>query len=993
MEETKQLNGVLTPILPGFCSLEIVTEAPEVKSSKLHVYFAIDKSGSMSGPRIQTAKEAVKTLIETLKQENISMSIIAFESSATIVDSRDFGTEGYSKLLSFCKDIQATGGTEFVRVFECLQKQMRKFQDLNNVIVFVTDGQDGSGRERLTGAMEEFKSFIGSQGYRCAIHAVGVGEGHDANLLTTILKYGSNPGTFQYVQDSTAIAKAVENLQGVMEVNVVSGTLKLPGGGEHRINMEQVSSEESTAKNLVRGVAFLKEAEVSEDLAFELHAGKETQKFKVKTVKADKPVAPSQFADFVRDRVVGMIEVLRKGAVPEEQRSTFITLIKAVDAKVDEMMEAVRKLSTPERKHLMPVCLDLKDLTGEFYVVLQKDLSARGLENVALAKLNDVVYRGVLKKGLAKKLNKRFEQNVGLIESIDQAVEKVVKTFNREELAKKYAPEKGKRLEDDGYCLISCKNWLEALMDYDCVCVTFNAERSQAAIADPNQVCIRAVNTTQLTCESFMDSAIFHNSHPEEEEEKSKPSFTKGTLASSLVKGLPDETITGIMPLYINEDHWKVARLKMKPLMGWTATLDVMGYAPAQMITIPFLLFSKAAEDLSGDFQKKVFQQIKDTCLAIYREHKKSILPTLLPTLSKYVEDPLVRTVDSVPHNQVFLAHLYFAMLEKDLDIDITASLRTALPHIMEEEIRRRLFWNVPQDPNPLILEVIGISSAEYIEAYASSILSKIADIATLKFDTTAGLEKLDGSILALSKEVQVKKERFEKLFEKATPLYTLSRMFGLFSLSVCCSLADIGIDTNEKFAVLCIESILQHRNADRRDAVTQGRYVSPFSQETVKAFLKKLSVDTVVSERKKREAAAISDKVAMIGKAKGERFAKTEDMKVAVETVGSVMVNSAEYGEIVRYVQTHPMARALEKAQLLVSRKFEGKRVIQGDGDKEWEYGKASTYRLWRQNREKVPDVAAWQKIFSKYAERIQLYEDMWNHGTIFKFSMKTYK
>ena len=32
------------------------------------------------------------------------------------------------------------------------------------------------------------------------------------------------------------------------------------------------------------------------------------------------------------------------------------------------------------------------------------------------------------------------------------------------------------------------------------------------------------------------------------------------------------------MPIFINEAHWKMARLWLEPILGWVVTLDPLGY-------------------------------------------------------------------------------------------------------------------------------------------------------------------------------------------------------------------------------------------------------------------------------------------------------------------------------------------------------------------------------------------------------------------------------
>ena len=51
-------------------------------------------------------------------------------------------------------------------------------------------------------------------------------------------------------------------------------------------------------------------------------------------------------------------------------------------------------------------------------------------------------------------------------------------------------------------------------------------------------------------------------------------------------------TYFGIMPLYICEKNWQVAKQIMKPCMGWNSCGEPMGYTYNQMQTIPFMVQS-----------------------------------------------------------------------------------------------------------------------------------------------------------------------------------------------------------------------------------------------------------------------------------------------------------------------------------------------------------------------------------------------------------------
>ena len=60
-----------------------------------------------------------------------------------------------------------------------------------------------------------------------------------------------------------------------------------------------------------------------------------------------------------------------------------------------------------------------------------------------------------------------------------------------------------------------------------------------------------------------------------------------------LATGIGREGITGILPLFLFDDHWTIARRKVQPVFGFMCTLDIMGYSSEQLFTIPFLVLQK----------------------------------------------------------------------------------------------------------------------------------------------------------------------------------------------------------------------------------------------------------------------------------------------------------------------------------------------------------------------------------------------------------------
>jgi hypothetical protein len=76
-----------------------------------------------------------------------------------------------------------------------------------------------------------------------------------------------------------------------------------------------------------------------------------------------------------------------------------------------------------------------------------------------------------------------------------------------------------------------------------------------------------------MSLDSFMDSSIF-NLRKNENASGEFDFANQGQLAI----GAGNESITGLMPLFLFPEHWEIAKRKLGPLFGFMCTLDPMGY-------------------------------------------------------------------------------------------------------------------------------------------------------------------------------------------------------------------------------------------------------------------------------------------------------------------------------------------------------------------------------------------------------------------------------
>ena len=95
-----------------------------------------------------------------------------------------------------------------------------------------------------------------------------------------------------------------------------------------------------------------------------------------------------------------------------------------------------------------------------------------------------------------------------------------------------------------------------------------------------------------MSGDSFLDSTVFMIDQ-NAEAHGGFGSKAEGHLAT----GVGREKITGVLPLYLFDEHWDIARRKAGPILGFMCTLDVMGYSLTQFQVVPFLVLQRALKD------------------------------------------------------------------------------------------------------------------------------------------------------------------------------------------------------------------------------------------------------------------------------------------------------------------------------------------------------------------------------------------------------------
>ena len=207
LEVTSQENQVLEELNPSESRLPIDLIA------------VIDCSGSMSGKKIETVKEALKILLPFFSEKD-RLSIVKFESKAKKVMSLKrtsaVNMDVIHKIIS--SELRAVGSTSIpsgmAEAVNIIKNRVSK-----NKIVSVFLLSDGNDNDANAGEQVQKMLELNAQNSEFTIHCFGFGDDHDSKLLNDIAKLRN--GNFYYIHD-------LENINECF-INAFGGLLSIVG--------------------------------------------------------------------------------------------------------------------------------------------------------------------------------------------------------------------------------------------------------------------------------------------------------------------------------------------------------------------------------------------------------------------------------------------------------------------------------------------------------------------------------------------------------------------------------------------------------------------------------------------------------------------------------------------------------------------------------------------------------------------------------------------
>lgn len=181
---------VTTCVKVGVTGFEMATDA---KRPELNIAIVLDRSGSMSGEKIEQAKEAAACAVNQMRENDI-VSVVAYSTDVEVlVPATKLGDK--KDILAKIEGIEAGGTTALYAGTEKGAEEVKKFFDKNRVnrVILLSDGLANVGPSSPE-ELGKLGQKIGGDGI--TVTTLGLGEGFNEDLMIKLAAAGDGNHVF-----------------------------------------------------------------------------------------------------------------------------------------------------------------------------------------------------------------------------------------------------------------------------------------------------------------------------------------------------------------------------------------------------------------------------------------------------------------------------------------------------------------------------------------------------------------------------------------------------------------------------------------------------------------------------------------------------------------------------------------------------------------------------------------------------------------------------
>ena len=255
---TTQLDRRYLPESGGgeaYLQIDLTTDADPSARRRVPVnaVLVLDRSGSMTGPKLDRARDAVRALVQALG-EGDRLAVVEFGSEASVlVPSSPMTPAARLRVLSAVDSLQAFGGTNMSAAFDTAAPELLRGHGGGRVdkVFLASDGQANEGVSDRQGLLRLAQRDVAG----ATLSTFGMGEDYDEDLMTAFASQNGGrarylaspevlPGAFRDELSRAAAAAArnvrlqIEgtNVEHVLGYEAEGGWVRLPdfAAGEER---------------------------------------------------------------------------------------------------------------------------------------------------------------------------------------------------------------------------------------------------------------------------------------------------------------------------------------------------------------------------------------------------------------------------------------------------------------------------------------------------------------------------------------------------------------------------------------------------------------------------------------------------------------------------------------------------------------------------------------------------------------------------------------
>jgi len=184
----------------------------------------LDRSGSMSGEPLNSCKQALHTLVDRMKPQDV-FGLVTFDSQARIhVPTRLIRDHDIAVVHNLIESLNVGGNTDLSAGYLLgLDQARRNVQRTGASVILLSDGHANSGIQNLSKIGEIASSALAES---ITSTTIGIGQGYDETLLAQIATSGNGAHRFAFTSDD-AIAILSEEGGDLLNKSVINAFLRI----------------------------------------------------------------------------------------------------------------------------------------------------------------------------------------------------------------------------------------------------------------------------------------------------------------------------------------------------------------------------------------------------------------------------------------------------------------------------------------------------------------------------------------------------------------------------------------------------------------------------------------------------------------------------------------------------------------------------------------------------------------------------------------------